>query len=90
MGAVGVARKTAAKDDAVAEHHGINPIEQKWLRPIGYGSVCFWSLAYLANSILLDQRLQESCAVGITTFEPVVLGFCWASVWGHHHVCHTL
>jgi len=46
------------------------------------GSVCFWSLAYLANSILLDQRLQESCAVGMTTLEPVVLGFCWASVWG--------
>ena len=68
--------KTRCLVGAVVAHDGINPID-KGGSAHGYGSVCFWNLAYLANSILLDQRLQESCAVGMTTFEPVVLGFAW-------------
>lgn len=56
---------------------------------MGMGRYASGTMHTWANSILLDQRLQESCAVGTTTLEPVVLGFCWTSVWGHHHVCRT-
>jgi hypothetical protein len=81
--------KDRCLDGAVVAHDGINPVDKSGSAH-GYGSVCFWNLAYLANSILLDQRLQEFCAVGTTTLEPVILGFCWPSVWGHHHVRRIL
>lgn len=84
-----IAHDTAVFDGALAAHSGMNPIDKNGSAP-WVGAVRFWSLAYLDNSILLDSRLQEFCAIGRTTFEYAVLGFCKASVRGHHHVCRTL